>query len=51
MAKPNFWIKAVQRWNYNNQFNGWCIPKKGTKTYAEVKAIADRMKQDYERNN
>ena len=31
------WIEALKQWNAGK--SGWCIPRKGTKEHAEVKAM------------
>jgi hypothetical protein len=31
------WIEALKQWNAGK--SGWCIPRKGTKEHAEVKAL------------
>ena len=33
------WMEALRAWNANKSV--WCIPKKGTKAYNEVRAIMD----------
>jgi len=35
------WIKALKEWNKNKP--SWCVPKKGSADYREVRAIMDRM--------
>lgn len=35
------WIRALKEWNKNK--SSWCVPKKGSADYNEVRAIMDRM--------
>lgn len=37
----NNWIRALKKFNKNK--DEWCIPKKGSKEYNEVKAIANKL--------
>lgn len=34
---PNSWIEALKKWNEGKGM--WCLPKKGTKDYEEVRAL------------
>jgi hypothetical protein len=36
---PSLWITALQQ--YNGTKGPWCVPRKGTKEYDDVKAIMD----------
>lgn len=42
--KDNTWASAVKIWNKKNK-NLYCIPKKGTPEFKEVKAIQKRLKK------
>lgn len=33
------WIDALKAWNQKNPDGHWCVPRKGTKDHAEVKAM------------
>ena len=35
----NSWITALRKWNQKNPDGHWCVPKKGTKDYEEVKKL------------
>lgn len=36
----NTWVQALKQWNAAQGPNGmWCIPKKGTAAFAEVRAL------------
>jgi len=37
----NSWVVALKEFNKNKSI--WCIPKKGTKEYNEVRKIMDNM--------
>ena len=39
---PNKWILALKKWNSGK--DKYCIPKKGTPQYDEVRKIMDEMK-------
>jgi hypothetical protein len=39
---PSLWITALQQ--YNGTKGPWCIPRKGTKEYDEVKSIMEGKK-------
>jgi hypothetical protein len=39
---PSLWITALQQ--YNGTKGPWCIPRKGTKEYDEVKSIMESKK-------
>ena len=41
--KPNSWIVATQMWN-KEKGGCYCVPKKGTSDYNEVKKIQNRLK-------
>jgi len=41
----NAWVQALKEYNKNNK-NGFCIVKKGTKDYDEVKKLMDKIKAD-----
>ncbi len=41
----NSWIRAIKRWNKKYNKNVYCIPKKGTEEYMEVKAIQAGFKK------
>ena len=43
MKKNNPWIDALKEYNKNK--GQWCLPKKGSKEYDEVKKIMDRNKK------
>ena len=36
---PNTWMTALKRWNGGREGQAWCIPKKGTPEYKEVRAL------------
>jgi hypothetical protein len=46
----NAWIQALKEYNKNNK-NGFCIVKKGTKEYDEVKKLMEKMKANNKANN
>jgi hypothetical protein len=35
----NSWITALKKWNQKNPDGHWCVPKKGTQDYEEVRKI------------
>ena len=37
----NTWMQALREWNSNNP--SWCLPKRGTKEYDEVRGIQHRI--------
>ena len=37
----NKWITALKKWNEKNE--KWCVPRKGTPEYEEVRKIMDEM--------
>jgi len=37
----NKWITALKKWNEGNE--KWCVPRKGTPEYNEVRKIMDEM--------
>lgn len=37
----NKWITALKKWNEKNE--KWCVPRKGTPEYNEVRKIMDEM--------
>ena len=46
---PNFWTKALSVWNKKSK-NVYCVPRKGSKQFAEVKAIERRLKKQAKKN-
>ena len=49
-AKPNKWIRALKEWNSQQMIDGkvgrkniWCIPKKGSPQYDDVRKIMDKL--------
>lgn len=44
---PNVWQQALKKWN--GQSGTWCIPRKGSKQYDEVKKIAETIKRGPQR--
>jgi hypothetical protein len=46
----NAWIQALKEYNKNNK-TGFCIVKKGTKDYDEVKKLMEKMKANNKANN
>lgn len=40
--QPSKWIKALKAWN-DKKGGQYCVPKKGTSDYDEVKSLMDRM--------
>ena len=47
MKKPNFWFLALKVWNNKRSGMKYLIPKKGTPENAEVRQLADKMKERY----
>ena len=45
----NAWIQALKEYNKNNK-TGFCIVKKGTKDYDEVKKLMEKMKANNKAN-
>ena len=45
--KPNFWFLALKVWNNKRSGMKYLIPKKGTPENAEVRQLADKMKERY----
>ena len=45
----NAWIEALKE--YNKGHNKWCVVKKGTPEYNEVKKIMERKKDEDQRQN
>ena len=41
MPGANKWIEALKKWNEKN--DKWCVPRKGTPEYQEVRKIMDEM--------
>ena len=39
-AKNMSWLEALKEWNFDKTM--WCIPKKGTEEYDQVRAIMAR---------
>ena len=36
---PNTWIAALKAWNASKKNKNWCVPKKGTAGYRNVKRL------------
>lgn len=43
MPGGNKWITALKKWNASRSNEKWCVPKKGTAEYQEVRKIMDEM--------
>jgi hypothetical protein len=39
---PNYWILALKQFNHGK--NTWCVAKKGTPEYAQVREIMEKLK-------
>lgn len=42
MPGANSWIEALKKWNQGRE--RYCVPRKGTPEYQEVRKIMDEMK-------
>ena len=40
---PSIWVAALKYWNANSP-GTWCVSRKGSASYAEVREIFERMK-------